>query len=138
MVREPLSHPEDRTVMRASESLLKVVQGMMLVASLAAAPDAAEAAAATYTCKPDSVVSANVRVVAHCAVPYSIGGTTNIFWFAYPASDPSGAARMISLFEAAYALGSNVTFYFDTADTSGTAFGCLAGDCRAIWAATMP
>ena len=92
-------------------------------------------AGVTYTCSPDIVVSANVRVVAHCAASYP---TTAIKWFAYPTSNSATASRMLSIFETAKATGSTVTFYFDTADTSGTSYGCLAGDCRAIWAATTP
>ncbi len=45
---------------------------------------------------------------------------------------------MLSLFETAKATGATVTFYFDTADLSGAVYGCLTGDCRAIWAATTP
>lgn len=45
---------------------------------------------------------------------------------------------MLSLFETAKATGATVTFYFDTADLSGAAYGCLTTDCRAIWAATTP
>ena len=90
-----------------------------------------------WTCNPDLVVSANVRVVAHCASLYT-NGVITIYWFAYLISDSGNASRMLSLFETAKATSSTVTFYFDTADTSGTAYGCLAGDCRAIWAATTP
>jgi len=97
-------------------------------------------AGATHTCTPDLVVSANVRVVAHCAAPFAIGAPspTNIYWFAYPTSDSGNASRMLSLFETAKATGSTITFYFDTADTSGVSYGCQANDCRAIWAATTP
>jgi hypothetical protein len=91
-------------------------------------------AGTTYTCNPDLVVSANVRVVAHCATGYN----NAIFWFAYPTSDSGNASRMLSVFETAKATGSTVTFYFDTADLSGAAYGCQTGNCRAIWAATMP
>ena len=98
---------------------------------------AAPTAAATYTCSPNLVVSANVRVVAHCANPYT-SGPLAIYWFAYPTSDSGNASRMLSLFETAKATGSTVTFYFDTADLSGAAYGCLNNDCRAIWAATTP
>jgi len=96
------------------------------------------AAGVTWTCSPDMVVSANVRVVAHCATGYVINGTTTIYWFAYPTSDSGNASRMLSLFETAKATSSTVTFYFDTADVSGAAYGCLTSDCRAIWAATTP
>jgi len=98
---------------------------------------AAPSAGVTWTCNPNLVVSANVRVVAHCATPYT-NGTITIYWFAYPTSDSGNASRMLSLFETAKATGSTVTFYFDTADLSGDAYGCLDGDCRAIWAATTP
>jgi hypothetical protein len=98
---------------------------------------AAPTAGVTWTCNPDLVVSANVRVVAHCASPYTNGAIT-IYWFAYPTSDSGNASRMLSLFETAKATSSTVTFYFDTNDLSGAAYGCLNADCRAIWAATTP
>jgi hypothetical protein len=118
---------------------LAVILGVMAIVirstpSVAAAPTAG----ATFTCNPDLVVSANVRVVAHCPAGFMINPTTVIFWFAYPTSDSANASRMLSLFETAKATGSTITFYFDTTDTSGTAYGCQANDCRAIWAATTP
>jgi hypothetical protein len=120
--------------------LLTAVAGIaaakLLRASLVQA--AAPTAGVTYTCNPDLVVSANVRVVAHCASGYVINGTTTIYWFAYPTSDSGNASRMLSLFETAKATSSTITFYFDTTDLSGAAYGCLNADCRAIWAATTP
>ena len=119
--------------------LLTVVPTVAVVKMLPAklAQAAAPTAGVTFTCSPDLVVSANIRVVAHCATGY-FTGTTNIYWFAYPTSDSGNASRMLSLFETAKATGSTLTFYFDTADLSGAAYGCLASDCRAIWAATTP
>ena len=99
---------------------------------------AAPLAGATFTCNPDVVVSANVRVVAHCPAGFYVDATTTVFWFAYPTSDSANASRMLSLFETAKATGSTITFYFDTADLSGASYGCLTTDCRAIWAATTP
>ena len=107
---------------------------LLRILPVRAAP-ASPLAGTTYTCSPDLVVSANVRVVAHCAASYP---TTTISWFAYPTSDSATASRMLSIFETAKATGSTVTFYFDTADTSGASYGCQANDCRAIWAATTP
>jgi hypothetical protein len=97
-------------------------------------------AGVNWTCTPNLVVSANVRVVAYCASGYPITGTnpTTIYWFAYPTSDSGNASRMLSLFETAKATGSTLTFYFDTADLSGANYGCQNSDCRAIWAATTP
>jgi len=108
----------------------------MLRAKLAQAAE--PEAGVTWTCSPDLVVSANIRVVAHCANGYVINPTTTIRWFAYPTKDSANASRMLSVFETAKATTSTLTFYFDTSDTSGTAYGCLASDCRAIWAVTTP
>ena len=95
-------------------------------------------AGVTWTCNPDLVVSANVRVVAHCANGYVIDPSTTIRWFAYPTKDSGNASRMLSVFETAKATSSTLTFYFDTGDLSGSAYGCLTTDCRAIWAVTTP
>lgn len=92
----------------------------------------------TWTCNPNLVVSANVRVVARCASGYVIDPSTTIVWFAYPTKDSPNASRMLSIFETAKATNSTVTFYFDTTDTSGSAYGCQVNNCRAIWAATTP
>lgn len=114
--------------------LITLVAGIAVARSVQAEP----AAGATYTCSPILVVSANVRVVARCASGYFIDGTTTIYWFAYPTKDSANASRMLSIFEVARATGATVTFYFDTNDVSGAAYGCAATDCRAIWAATTP
>jgi len=117
-----------------------LILGIVAVVKLGANPvrAASPAAGATFTCNPDIVVSANVRVVAHCASGYFINATTTVRWFAYPTSDSGNASRMLSLFETAKATGATVTFYFDTTDLSGANYGCLTTDCRAIWAATTP
>jgi hypothetical protein len=90
----------------------------------------------SWTCTPNLVVSANVRVVARCAAGYS--GNTALIWYAYPTTDSAGASRMLSVFETAKATGSTITVYFDAADTSGGAYGCDPTNCRAIWAVTTP
>jgi hypothetical protein len=118
--------------------LLVVVAGIAAVQILRAGlVQAAPTAGVNYTCTPNLVVSANVRVVARCTTPYT-NGVITIYWFAYPTSDSGNASRMLSLFETAKATGSTITFYFDTADLSGAAYGCSNSDCRAIWAATTP
>ena len=122
---------------------LALILGIAAVVILSAHPvraasSASPQAAAIYTCSPDLVVSANVRVVAHCLSGYVVDPTTTVNWFAYPTSDSGNASRMLSLFETAKATGATVTFYFDTADLSGASYGCLITNCRAIWAATTP
>lgn len=129
-------------IKRISSSWLAVLLLLMVLALGVAAAgrltaqtvQAAPTVGAFYTCTPNLVVSANVRVVARCSVAYN--GT--ILWFAYPTSDSANASRMLSVFETAKATSSTITVYFDTADTSGVAYGCAANDCRAIWAVTTP
>ena len=118
--------------------LLVVVASIASIQILrAGSVQAAPTTGVNYTCTPNLVVSANVRVVARCATPYT-NGVITIYWFAYPTSDSGNASRMLSVFETAKATSSTLTFYFDTTDQSGVAYGCLASDCRAIWAATTP
>jgi hypothetical protein len=118
---------------------LVIMAGMATAAVVRArSVQASPLAGANHTCTPNLVVSANVRVVARCDTGYVIPSTTTIYWFAYPTSDSANASRMLSIFETAKATGSTVTFYFDTADLSGAAYGCQTNDCRAIWAATTP
>jgi hypothetical protein len=132
----------DKSASRFGTALLVtliLMAGMATAAVLRArSVQASPLAGATHTCAPDLVVSANVRVVAHCVTGYVIPSTATIYWFAYPTSDSANASRMLSVFETAKATGSTVTFYFDTTDLSGAAYGCQANDCRAIWAATTP
>ena len=66
--------------------LLTVIASLVVVKMLRSelVQAAAPTAGVTWTCSPDLVVSANVRVVAHCASGYVINGTTTIRWFAYP------------------------------------------------------
>ncbi len=105
--------------------------GLLSARFVQAAPSAPTA---TYPCVPDLIVSANTRVVARCAVPYN----SAIYWFAFPTTDSGNASRMLSMFETAKTTGSQITFYFDAADTSGGSYGCDPANCRAIWAVTMP
>lgn len=100
----------------------------------AATPDAG----VYWTCTPNLVVSANVRVVVRCTAGYVIDPNTTIYWFAYPTKDSASASRMLSVFETAKATDATVTLYFDTTDYSGSSYGCQITDCRAIWAVTTP
>lgn len=120
--------------------LLVVVLGAATVRKLRAGTvRAAPTTARTYSCVPDYIVSANVRVVAHCVTPFNNTDAGNlIYWFAYPTTDSAGASRMLSILETARATSSSVTFYFDSMDTSGNAMGCNSSDCRAVWAITLP
>jgi hypothetical protein len=117
--------------------LMVLALGVAAAGKLSARPVQAAGVGVTFTCTPDLIVSANVRVVGHCPSTYNDAGSL-ISWFAFPTSDSANASRMLSLLETARATNTTVTFYFITGDTSGTAYGCLAGDCRAFWAVTSP
>jgi hypothetical protein len=90
--------------------------------------DAMLAKALTWvTCTPARIATFENRVHVLCTAPIS-----GIWYFAAPASDPAYAARVLGIFTAAMALGQDLTVLYDPADTSGTAFGCNAADCRRI------
>ena len=132
-------------IKRVSRIWIVLLIPITLVAVLAAvgnirangAQAAAPAVGIAYTCNPNLVVSANVRVVARCTTAYA-NGVITIPWFAYPTSDSANASRMLSVFETAKATASTITVYFDTSDLSGGPYGCQTNDCRAIWAVTTP
>jgi hypothetical protein len=118
------------TIWASGLLLLTIIMSLVAIGMLRAklAQAAEPEAGVTFTCSPSLVVSANVRVVARCPTGYVVD----------PTKDSANASRMLSVFETAKATSSTLTFYFDTSDTSGTAYGCLASDCRAIWAVTTP
>jgi hypothetical protein len=88
----------------------------------------APALAVFHTCKPVdvSVYAERIHVRCNTAAP---GG---IIFFALSTANSAHAARMLSALTAAHLAGHNVTLEFDPADQSGTAFGCLASDCRRL------
>jgi hypothetical protein len=55
-----------------------------------------------------------------------------ILYFAYPTKDNANASRFLSVLSTALAAGRQVDILFDSADLSGTAYGCAASDCRPI------
>jgi hypothetical protein len=77
------------------------------------------------------------RVHIYCASTTPVGGApvlTGISWFAYPTSpDSSAASRFMSIMQSSVITGKLVWVEVDPNDTSGTAFGCAAADCRRIY-----
>jgi len=94
----------------------------------AAEPDAA----VWYRCTPANVAAYATRIHVKCTV-----ATAGIQYFAYPTRDTANASRFLSLLSTATVAGKQVDILYDTADTSGTAFGCAAGDCRTIIAVAL-
>ncbi len=80
-------------------------------------------------CNPVNVAAFSKRVHVKCAAAVS-----GIRWFAVSTADASNAARVMSLLTAAHISGRTLDILYDPSDTSGTAIGCRANDCRLIQA----
>lgn len=78
------------------------------------------------TCRPIEVMTYTTRVHVRCENPVQ-----GITYFAFPSSAAS-AGQMLSVLTTATVTGRDVTVLYDFADTRGTAFGCLAHDCRTL------
>lgn len=86
----------------------------------------------SFQCKPISTaVFFGSRVHVQCETGYGSNG--NILFFALSAAtsnDIQQANELQSMGIAAITVGKPLWIFFDDADTSGTAFGCGANDCR--------
>jgi hypothetical protein len=91
--------------------------------AIAAEPDAA----VWYRCAPANTAAYTNRIHVKCTV-----ANAGIQYFAYPTRDTANASRFLSLLSTATVAGKQLDILYDTADTSGTAFGCAASDCRTI------
>jgi len=80
-----------------------------------------------YTLTPDNVAVFSNRI--HVKATSDDDG---ILYWAVPTTDSRFANRMLSLLLTAKASGKRVSVKYNPSDTSGTSFGCLAGDCRTI------
>jgi hypothetical protein len=108
-----------------------------------AAPDAPDAAY-WYQCNSPSVEHVAVftnRVHVWCQSTTAVGGApalSGIYWFAFPTSNDSAAAsRFLSLFQTSAISGRYVWLEVNPTDTSGSSFGCAAGDCRRVFGAEL-
>lgn len=80
---------------------------------------------AVTTCTPVSSASFDNRVHVRCSAAVS-----GILYFAVATSDANRAARALALFSTAQSLGRDLRIFYDPANTSGSALGCLVSDCR--------
>lgn len=87
------------------------------------APDAYDV---WYSCYPDEVLSLSDRAHVRCSQPDG-----QISYFALPTSDADTANRFTTVISSAMAGGQRVRIFYNTADYTGTTFGCQAHDCRA-------
>jgi arabinogalactan endo-1,4-beta-galactosidase len=86
----------------------------------------AAAAPVWVDCTPGKVATFPSRVHVECTA--TVGG--GILFFAVASSDTGYANRFMSLASSALVAGRTLRVFYDPADTSGTAFGCGAADCR--------
>lgn len=84
---------------------------------------------ATAQCVPANVGVYDERVHIKCAA-----ATAGIQFFAKSTTDANEVARVLSVLTIAQAMGRTIDILYDPADTSGTAIGCQANDCRLILA----
>jgi len=112
----------------------------------AAAPGAPEAPDALYwyQCNgPNNHIGLFTnRIHIWCASTTPVGGapalSAAIYWFAFPtAPDSAEASRFMSLLQTSVIAGKPVWLEVNPTDTSGTSFGCGAGDCRRIYGMEM-
>jgi hypothetical protein len=88
--------------------------------------------AAWADCTPHQVALHPNRIHVRCTA--SIAG---IEYFALATDDAGHSARTLSLLTAAQVSGRKVHVLYSPRDTSGTAIGCLAADCRLILATVL-
>jgi len=89
----------------------------------------APAASTWVFCVPVGIVTYTTRVHVQCSAPIS-----GVSYFAASTADAANVARVLSVIMAAQVAGRTLSILYDPADTSGTAIGCGASDCRLIQA----
>jgi hypothetical protein len=89
------------------------------------------AQAALFVCTPTKVAVFSNRLHAECTTTTTDGGQTIRFW-AVPTTDAAFANRFLTAVSSAIVAGRQVELNFTSGDTSGTGFGCQAGDCRRL------
>jgi hypothetical protein len=97
-----------------------------------AAPAAPDVPGALHTCTPLEISVWDNRVHVQCVE--SVG---SIRYFATATANPAQAARILSTLTAAHLGGRTLQIIYETDDTSGEDFGCLAADCRRIIALSL-
>ena len=78
------------------------------------------------------------RIHVKCATVNVVGGTYNVYYYAYPTGGFDGytANRMLAVAQTAFALEKTVWIYYE-ASTSYNPSGCNTGDCRLLVGLSM-
>lgn len=119
------------SVMQTTVRVSLIALALTMVLLVPAAPSFA--ASTFYTCKSAGVAVFPERMHVRCTQATSGG----IVFFALPTANSAHAARILSSLLIAHSVGKNIVVEYDPNDTTGTAFGCLAPDCRRILSVTV-
>lgn len=92
------------------------------------------AASTFFTCKSVDVAVFPERIHVRCTQP----AVWNVVFFAVSTANSAHAARILSALLVAHSVGKNVVVEFEPNDTTGTAFGCAANDCRRLLSVAVP
>jgi hypothetical protein len=96
------------------------------------APSDPAAPAAWHTCTSVGVAVYPSRIHVECSV-----AAGSIRFFALGTSNSAHTARVLSVLSMGHVTGKPLTIEYDPNDTSGTAIGCQANDCRLILSAAI-
>ncbi len=114
--------------------LLSFAQPSSVQAAASEAPAlSAEGPDDVHTCTSVGVAVYPERVHVEC----SVAAPGGIRFFALGTSNPSHAARILSVLSMAHVTGKALYIDYDPGDTSGEAIGCMATDCRLIRSAAI-
>lgn len=116
--------------------LFLMVVGVVLLLTVGNVTFASSPAAPldSFICTPTAVGAFPGRVHIRCnpAAPGAIS-----YFAVCVSNDAANANRFLSLFTTAKATGKNLAVYYTPSDTTGTACGCAAGDCRLAYGAEV-
>lgn len=111
------------------QTIVRLLLGTMTVVLLTLGPTRPSFAASTFfTCKSVEVATYAERIHVRCTQVASGG----IVFFAVSTANSAHAARLLASLLMAHTVGKDIVVEFDPSDTSGTAFGCAAHDCRRL------
>lgn len=92
--------------------------------------------AEVFVCQPTEVAVYQGRLHVRCSQTVNDGGNVIRFW-AVSTANAQHANRFLTVAASALVSGRNLKVSYTPGDTSGTAFGCQANDCRVPWALTL-
>jgi hypothetical protein len=102
-------------------------------------PAPADPSFSTFACTNVSNIAVfENRIHVKCATVNVVGGTYNVYYYAYPTDSFAGytASRMLAVGQIAFALDKPVWIYYE-ASTSYNPTGCNTGDCRLLVGLSM-